>query len=413
MRLKLQNLGIIDSADIVVDGITLIAGQNDSGKSTVGKVLFSVVKGFNLDENSFYESKNRAISFYYQDILKELKKNWKDDITEFQTKEITDDWINAINELISQESIPDEIKNPILNKVSTLKNNLKKTYKSLEQKQEEIEYWFRSEIHILQNIFYKANKEFKIEIEDLFGNVTIENRYKFSATDYIFLSIDNNIETYYKETFYIESPLIINESLQRFVGKESLQNFSKSRQEDLALSLSNLSKENNLLDFSEIYNKVSELISGEITIDLLNGVKYIKNNKEIAIKNTALGIKSFGILQLLLKNNRLNNRTLLIIDEPEVHLHPAWQVKYAEILVVLSKEFDIPMVLTSHSPYFIEAIEAYSKKLEYTKSTNFYFAKKNEDGLSSTIINVTDDISPILSSISDAFYKIQDINDED
>ncbi len=116
---------------------------------------------------------------------------------------------------------------------------------------------------------------------------------------------------------------------------------------------------------------------------------------------------------MLLQKGLLNSNTLLIIDEPEVHLHPTWQVKYAEILVRLSKEFAIPIVLTSHSPYFIEALEGYSKKYQYQDLTNFYFAKKNKDGLSSKIIDVTKNISPILSSISEAFYTIQDLSDED
>ncbi len=57
MRLKLQNIGIIEEADINVDGITLIAGQNDSGKSTIGKILYALIRGVNLDEDSFNASK--------------------------------------------------------------------------------------------------------------------------------------------------------------------------------------------------------------------------------------------------------------------------------------------------------------------------------------------------------------------
>jgi predicted ATPase len=409
MRLKLQNIGIIENADINVDGITLIAGQNDSGKSTVGKVLYSIVKGFNQDANLFREEKNIMISAYYQDILKELKKNWNDDITEYQTKEINDDWILKIEELIAKDLIPDEIKKPILDKIFFLKSYFKKEYNSIEQKKEEIEKWFKSEIKILHNLF-KKDKTTKIEIEDLEGNASLESWF-LNLNNY-YLKLDYNLETYFKETYYIESPLIIDESLQRFIGKDNFQFFNRSRQEELAKSLSN-PLQANLLDYSDIYSKISKIISGEIAVDLLEGVRYKKNNQDIAIKNTALGIKSFGIIQLLLKNNRLNNRSLLIIDEPEVHLHPSWQVKYAEILVALSKEFDIPIVLTSHSPYFIEALEAFTKKYKYENSTNFYFAEKSEDGLTSKIIDVTKDITPILSSISEAFYKIQDINDED
>ena len=42
MRIKLENITKIDKADVVVDGITVIAGENSSGKSTVGRVLYSI-----------------------------------------------------------------------------------------------------------------------------------------------------------------------------------------------------------------------------------------------------------------------------------------------------------------------------------------------------------------------------------
>lgn len=412
MKLKLQNIGIIEEADINIDGITLIAGQNDSGKSTVGKILYSIVKGFNQGENFFIEEKNRFTTYSYQDILKELKKNWNENIAEYQTKNLNDAWFIRIEELIARESIPEEIKKPIKNRLEFLKENFERKYNTIEQKEDEIDQWLNSEITVLENIFNTTKKSFEIRIEDLLGNAKIEDRFKLVPTEKIYTKLDNNLEIYYKEAFFVESPLVVNESLQRFVGKDNSQSFQRNRQEELAKSLSN-PLPINTIDYSKIYNKISKIINGEITIDLLEGVRYRKNEKNIEIKNTAVGIKSFGIIQLLLKNNRLDNRTLLIIDEPEVHLHPTWQIKYAEILVILSKELDIPMVLTSHSPYFIEALEAYTKKYKYESSTNFYFAEKNEDGLSSKIIDVTFDISPILSSISEAFYKIQDINDED
>ena len=412
MRIKLQNIGIIQEADINIDGITLIAGQNDSGKSTVGKILYAIVKGFNQSEINFQEEKNLMISYYYQDVLKELKKNWNEDITAFQTKQINYEWINRIDSVISKEMIPSEILWPIRNKLDWIDFYYSKQFNTREQKADELEKWIRSEFTALKNIFYNSSIDSEIIIEDLQGNTKIVEKFKKINRDSIHIDLDENLETYYKEVYYIESPLIVDDSLNRFVGNDILPKQSRNRQEELAKSLSNsLSSELNL--FNKIYADISTIINGEITVDLLDGVRYKKNHKEIDIKNTAVGIKSFGLLQLLIKNNRLNNRTLLIIDEPEVHLHPSWQVKYAEILVKLSKEFSIPMVLTSHSPYFIEALEAFSKKYKYEGSTNFYYAEKNEDGLSSKITDVTKNISPILSSISEAFYTLQDINDED
>ena len=62
MKLKLQNIGIIEEADITIDGITLIAGQNDSGKSTVGKVLYALIRGINREEEIFNYTRYNFLS---------------------------------------------------------------------------------------------------------------------------------------------------------------------------------------------------------------------------------------------------------------------------------------------------------------------------------------------------------------
>ncbi len=47
MNLKLQNILKIESADIRLGGLTVITGENDTGKSTVGKILFTILKAVN------------------------------------------------------------------------------------------------------------------------------------------------------------------------------------------------------------------------------------------------------------------------------------------------------------------------------------------------------------------------------
>ena len=46
MRLEIKNFAKIKEADITLDGITVIAGENNTGKSTVGKILNSYFKAF-------------------------------------------------------------------------------------------------------------------------------------------------------------------------------------------------------------------------------------------------------------------------------------------------------------------------------------------------------------------------------
>lgn len=41
MEVSVKNFGTISSADVHIGGLTVITGENDTGKSTIGKILFS------------------------------------------------------------------------------------------------------------------------------------------------------------------------------------------------------------------------------------------------------------------------------------------------------------------------------------------------------------------------------------
>ena len=46
MKLSIKNVGRLKEADVEINGITIIAGENNTGKSTVGKVLWSIFSSF-------------------------------------------------------------------------------------------------------------------------------------------------------------------------------------------------------------------------------------------------------------------------------------------------------------------------------------------------------------------------------
>jgi predicted ATPase len=75
------------------------------------------------------------------------------------------------------------------------------------------------------------------------------------------------------------------------------------------------------------------------------------------------------------------------MDEPEVNLHPEWQIKFAKILVLLVKELDLSIYIASHSPFFIEAIELYSQYYDLIDDSYFYLTQK-VDGYQYDIVSV-------------------------
>lgn len=114
--------------------------------------------------------------------------------------------------------------------------------------------------------------------------------------------------------------------------------------------------------------------------------------------NTASGIKTLGLLQLLAMSQTVNKNTLLIIDEPEVHLHPEWQLEYAKLIVSLVK-VGLFVVLTSHSPYMIEALKFYSDK-EISNLTKFYVSGKE------SFLDVTENLEPLFSQLAIPMQKL-------
>ena len=107
---------------------------------------------------------------------------------------------------------------------------------------------------------------------------------------------------------------------------------------------------------------MDELINGEFNFNNRGLLEFKQDEKIFDLNNTSSGIKSIGMLQLLLENRKLKENTYLIMDEPEVHLHPEWQVKLAKIFVLLVKDLNVKLFINSHSPQFIEALEVYSTK---------------------------------------------------
>ena len=61
MQLEITNIGKIADAEITIDGITVIAGINDTGKSTIGKVLFSFFSSLYDIENRITEERNLSL----------------------------------------------------------------------------------------------------------------------------------------------------------------------------------------------------------------------------------------------------------------------------------------------------------------------------------------------------------------
>ena len=135
-----------------------------------------------------------------------------------------------------------------------------------------------------------------------------------------------------------------------------------------------------MLEFNNIEDLINGLIGGNFGFERNQAVFSLNDEDDMSLpmSNTASGVKQIGVLQLLLANRKLQPGSFLIIDEPEVNLHPEWQVKFAGILVLLAKDLDITLYINTHSPLFIQAIDAYSEYHDLNDETYYYLTEEAE-----------------------------------
>lgn len=61
------------------------------------------------------------------------------------------------------------------------------------------------------------------------------------------------------------------------------------------------------------------------------------SNQEIELENLSTGIKALAIILKLVENHDISDNSMIVLDEPEIHLHPKWQIIFAEMLVLIQK----------------------------------------------------------------------------
>jgi len=434
MELQLKNIGMIKEANVKIDGLTVIAGENDTGKSTVGKLLFSLIKASSRYKEDLEENKDEKIFSIIEKIYFRLRRqvdfsdsldfrklfyppNFKRDI-EIYGIEAVITRIGFIYEAKSKLDIVDDLEN--IKTILLSNDNIAKMQRNAFKKVLISEFKGK----IKNQNFLEEKSEIKIydgsnPIVDI--SLSNNNIKKFEVYD----------ELYFNDATFIESPILLQLSELIDNSKTYFEDIGKigTRTANVSLHIKDLNqkvKESeynqdfldldfifNDLNIESLVNDLSNIINGAIKYNKkTKDFMYVSNGKSYFNLNTATGIKSFGIMQMLIQSGFINERSLLILDEPEVHLHPKWQLKYAEFIVKLV-ENGINILVTSHSPYMIEALKVYSESKGLQDKTNFYLAEKDEGETTSSIREVNDDMWLIFEKLSTPLSKLKMISLDD
>ena len=112
----------------------------------------------------------------------------------------------------------------------------------------------------------------------------------------------------------------------------------------------------NSLDFNDSRMLLEDLIGGRIELDEVSKRWYfVKDKQRFPMGVTAEGIRKIAVLDTLLGNGYLSEKSIVFIDEPESNLHPQAISQLLDIIVILAKH-GIQFFLASHSYFVISPI---------------------------------------------------------
>ncbi len=244
-------------------------------------------------------------------------------------------------------------------------------------------------------IVFENNKIKNINLEDelLFQDVT----YVESPAYLQLANVLKNAETFFDFDMAESGRLSRNRPKVLFHIKDLMNKLEQSMYYADSLSETN----------RDLLSSLAAIVDGEFKYDeKVSEFKFHRNHKKtVKAVNIASGIKSFGMIQLLIQANALNERSMLIVDEPENHLHPEWVVKYADIITELVKK-DISVLINSHSPYMIQALSYFAGKKNIKDKTNFFLTKRIDDSQMTTFENVTEDLEKVFQALAEPINRI-------
>ena len=410
MKLTVDNFAFIKHAEIDIDGITVIAGNNNSGKSTVGKILFSIFTALsNIDE----KIKNQRLKMIQRTVVAKIYRLAGED-SEFRLWRLDRD----VRDFVSShegETVTDW--NVFIKKYADTVPELQQEYALQEIKQAvaQIEEWPRLRL-IRDAISPYFSSCFNQQINSLSSpevpakvSMNVKNKeIAMIFEDNSVTEINPEIELMNKAIFY-SSPLVVD-----LMGVSMLDNLSMKHLIRLLLVYSDrMTDDSDLFEKSMlkgrlfgVMQKIDSVLPGKIQKQRSGYALARPEWKEpLSIKNLSMGLKAFVVLKMLLESNQLKDRDVLILDEPEIHLHPTWQLIYAELIVLLQKEFDLSVVITTHSNFFLNAIETYSRKYETSDKLKLYLAEVEEGG--AVMKDVTDNAEPIYKKMAEAVATLR------
>lgn len=387
MKIKLWNLGSIKEAEVDLRPLTVIIGPNNSNKTYIAYSIYGL---YQLVSLNFYDEILEKIEFTTQadhwslkidrrfyDVISEVIQSYASRFSGIKLQSFFQDSSGKIFEKtkfsIEIKISEDDIKRAIEEVLADTILGIEKIERS-DNNSEILFYWEkRNEEHtdflsrIVIGTFISTVGKFSDILPLPAERNAFINTYKMLANRRYKLLKENQRELLIQGRINRE-PLIqglINRDKQLELLKEQGDIRYPQPVEDFLDFLTDIELENkpdpiakNKNDFQKLADQIEKYIQNN-NKTIFKKTKFggreikvsVKRSLEIDLYNASSSIKQLAPLLLYLRY-RAKSGDFLVIDEPEMNLHPESQVKLLESLAILVN-LGVRILLTTHSPYLM------------------------------------------------------------
>jgi energy-coupling factor transporter ATP-binding protein EcfA2 len=437
MKIQVKNLGILNEVEIDLKPLTIFVGPNNSGKTLLAYVLVAILGQIGFDKYKDTLDRDKIAEMYppLDGVIQKLidEGNAKIDLCQFADEYaevyINDVALNAQKWLaefmrverfsfdnleikIALEQKKEQILRHIVSSamdegISSGQRRKSPLVNATKKQGDQILYFYTS--GSIENLFeetichFVVKKVFEAIHEGIFVDTHV---FPTERTTYIPMiasgaksrrTLDSQVV--YQVSGYESNPLtdfltLMVDSIFRNPGKRNDEVQKHPSMQKYGI-------------FSQMLQK--EILGGNLKVvsrDSLGISKELifvpKPDIELEMNIASSMVKELAALALYLSSSAQPGEWL-VMDEPEMHLHPEAQVKLTELLAMLVNA-DLSLLFTTHSPYIVDHLvnlmRAYEhedkeiiKEEFYLQETEAFISKESvavylfEDGTAKSILD--------------------------
>ncbi len=394
LKIDMTNFGPVSKGNIQLKPLTVFVGPNNSGKSYVAMLVHSIISSENQSMgmgNPFRFSKSKGSNTYKlfnKDIQKVVRQN-----RDKKSFDIPPNLIKKISALIVKDVFRANLESEITRNFGASVSDLIRSGQKL------------------SNISVSDSNKFDISIKNklnvkTYSDINVKYRFEISSKEYDDYEVSETIESgqhvitinknYAKEFFEFEAPFYLMHSICNQIKHPTIPTnsfyFPAARSgilqghKALSASIIKSAQFGGIQSFQipKLTGVVSDFIANIIVIpnnpgpfiklaqqlefELLHGhiklpsgskdsfpeITYHSKQDEIPLHRTSSTISEIAPLSLYLKYI-VHPRSLLIIEEPEAHLHPTNQLVFAKYIVRMIRA-GLNVLITTHSVFLLEQL---------------------------------------------------------